>query len=256
MESRPTRLTPLKDILVTTGRMLIFLPARPDLRNHGALYMGAALLFSWLAGIGRYWDRTDAEWWQYLGLGSVGYIFVLATFLWLVIWPLGAQNWRFVNVLVFLGLTAPIGFLYAIPFQKFMSMDAAQLANVWLLSTISVWRVLLLFRFLQTAGRLPPFASIIGTLVPITVIVVFLAVLNLEKSIAMGMGGIEEPPASPEDGLVDVFLNLGVLAIFSAIPLLLMYGACIWFRQKAARRARQLAKAETSTLRESPAVPD
>ena len=43
---------------------------------------------TWAAGIGRYWDHPSAEYWQYLGAGSISYIFGLSLLLYLIVRPL------------------------------------------------------------------------------------------------------------------------------------------------------------------------
>lgn len=50
---------------------------------------------------------------------------------------------------MFLGLfwmTAPLAWLYAIPYERFMSATDAVRANLWTLAVVSVWRVLLITR--------------------------------------------------------------------------------------------------------------
>jgi hypothetical protein len=64
-------------------------------------YLALGMGFTWLCGIGRYWDNPKAELWQYLGLGSVAYIFILSLILWIVILPLKPLNWSYKNVLLF-----------------------------------------------------------------------------------------------------------------------------------------------------------
>ena len=68
------------EVLRTTGRILTFRRVAPDLKRLGSLYLTVGLGFTWLAGIGRYWDNPRAEWWQHLGFGSVIYVFALAGF--------------------------------------------------------------------------------------------------------------------------------------------------------------------------------
>ena len=84
----------LAEILRNQFRFLAFQPIRPDLGKDGNAYLAWGFLTAWLAGIGRYWDNPRAELWQYLGLGSVIYIVVLAFMLWAIIKPLGLRNWN------------------------------------------------------------------------------------------------------------------------------------------------------------------
>ena len=57
-------------------------------------------------------------------------MFVLSAFLWLIVAPLRPRNWSFIGVLIFVTLTSLPALLYAIPVEKFMSLENAQTANV------------------------------------------------------------------------------------------------------------------------------
>ena len=94
-----------REAFTTTGRLLVFQPAKPDLARLAPLYLLIGVGAAWLAGVGRYWDHPDAKWWQYAGLGSVAYIVVLSLVLYLLLLPLRPRNWTFLTVLVFVGLT-------------------------------------------------------------------------------------------------------------------------------------------------------
>ena len=126
----------------------------PDIKAHWPAYLAWGLFTAWLAGIGRYWDHPSAGWWQYAGLGSVAYVFVLAFFLWVVVAPLRPRNWSFVGVLIFVTLTSLPALLYAIPVEKFMALEHAQAANVIFLAVVASWRVALLIVFLRRAAGL------------------------------------------------------------------------------------------------------
>ena len=86
---------------------------------------------TWLAGIGRYWDHPDAKILQYAGLGSVIYIFILAAFIWLIVLPYKPLRWKYKTVLTFVSLTSFPAFLYAVPVEKFMKIEAAATVNAW-----------------------------------------------------------------------------------------------------------------------------
>ena len=78
----------VREVLRTTGQLLLFQQVKPDLSRLAPLYLLLGILSAWLAGIGRYGDNPRAEWWQHWGLGSVAYIFVLSLVLFLLLWPL------------------------------------------------------------------------------------------------------------------------------------------------------------------------
>ena len=70
----------------------------------------------------------------------------------LIVAPLRPRNWSFVGVLIFVTLTSLPALLYAIPVEKFMSLETAQTANVIFLAIVASWRVALLIVFLKRAA--------------------------------------------------------------------------------------------------------
>jgi len=204
----------IKTLLQDEWRFLTFRPMSQAIRTHWQAYLIFGLLFTWLAGIGRYWDNPRGELWQYLGLGSVAYVFVLALFIWVLLAPLRPKNWSYRNVLLFLTLTAPPAVLYAIPVERFMSLANARTANAWFLGLIAAWRVALLVIFLRRTGGLSRAATAVATLLPITIIVFVLALLNLEHVVFDFMGGIRPEQRTGNDS---AYVVVYVLALYSFI---------------------------------------
>ena len=97
----------IKTLLHNVYRYLTFRSPSSHLREHPRAYLVFGLLATWVAGVGRYWDNLRAELWQYLGLGSVAYVFVLACLIYFILMPLKPKNWSYQNVLLFITLTAP-----------------------------------------------------------------------------------------------------------------------------------------------------
>lgn len=190
--------------------------------------------FTWLCGIGRYWDNPKADLWQHLGLGSVIYIFILALILWLVILPLKPENWSYRNVLLFVSLTAPPAILYAIPVERFMSLDSAQRANVWFLAVVAIWRVALLLKYLKSAAGLSGLRVLVATLLPLTLIVSLLTALNLEHVVFKLMAGLEESEKSANDGAYGILFIITLFSVMASPVLLTFYG---WFIYDGRRRA-------------------
>ena len=215
------RLADVGEVLVTTGRLLAFQRVVPDMKRLGPLYVAMGLAFAWLAGVGRYWDHPKAELWQHLGLGSVAYVFAMAFLLWLIVWPLNPRGWRYRNVLVFVALTSPPAILYAIPVERFMALEAARSANVWFLATVALWRVLLLWLFLQRAAGLSHVRVFIGTFLPITLVVVALSILNLQHATFEIMGGLGPAERTSQDAAYGILITMSFLSIF-ALPFLLI----------------------------------
>ena len=94
-------------------------------------------------------------------------------------------------------LTAPIAWLYAIPVERFLNdVDAAR-ANVALLATVSLWRVLLMVRVFQVLARAPFLMALFWVLLVASAeaMLVFFFGGGMAKAIMAGMGGMRNSPA-------------------------------------------------------------
>jgi hypothetical protein len=209
------------DALVTMFRLIFFRASPADLEKIGWRHFAIGLLCTWLVGMGRYWDNPRVGLLQHLGVGSVIYIFVLSLFLWLVIWPLRPRNWTYFNVLTFISLVSPPAVLYAIPVEKLVSLDTANAINAGVLALVAYWRVALLVFYLRRSGKLDWFATFVATLLPLTVIVVALTMLNLDKVVFDLMGGGGE--RSPNDSAYGILFFLSLVSVMLFIPLLICY---------------------------------
>lgn len=217
---------PLSKVLSDQRDLLLFRPFRPGIKEHWAAYLAWGLFTTWLAGIGRYWDHPDAGWWQYAGLGSVAYVFVLSAFLWVIVAPLRPRNWSFVAVLIFVTLTSLPALLYAIPVEKFMSLPAAQTANVIFLAIVASWRVALLIVFLKRAAGLSGVGVTVASLLPLTLIVTALAALNLEKAVFEIMGGNMQQ--TQNDAAYFILLVITVLSVILSPIMLIVYAVLVY----------------------------
>ncbi len=206
----------LKTLLIEELRFLTFRPNGPAIRTHSRAFLAFGLLFTWLAGVGRYWDNSKAHLWQHLGLGSIAYVFVLALIIWLLLMPLRPRNWTYRNVLLFITLTAPPAVLYAIPVEQFMAPEAARSANAWFLIVVAIWRVALYVVFLKRVAGLSLGNVAIAALLPLVVIVVSLSMLNLEHVVFSLMSGVPEADRSPNDAAYGVVLMLSMLSFIAA----------------------------------------
>jgi hypothetical protein len=224
--------SPLAKVLADQRDLLLFRPFRPAIKEHAATYLAWGLFVTWLAGIGRYWDHPAANWWQYAGLGSVSYVFVLSAFLWVVVTPLRPRNWSFAGVLIFVTLTSLPALLYAIPVEKFMSLPNAQTANVMFLAIVASWRVALLIVFLKRAAGLSVLGVIVASLLPLTVIVTALAALNLEKAVFEIMGGNMQQ--TQNDAAYFILLVITVLSVILSPIMLIIYCVLVYRARKQA----------------------
>ncbi len=224
-------------LLADELRFLTFRRPSPAIHTQWKAFLALGLFFTWLAGMGRYWDNPRAYLWQHLGLGSVVYVFVLALLLWALLAPLRPKNWSYKNVLIFVTLTAPPALLYAIPVERLMSVGSAQVVNAWFLGVVSIWRVALLAIFLRRVAGLSLWMVAVATLLPLAIIVVPLAALNLEHVVFDIMGGIRDENKSPNDMAYGIVVFLSVISFLAAPVLLLVYGIAVFLVWRGAKQA-------------------
>lgn len=220
-ESPNAAKTSWRDVIGTTLRLLTLRAKESELSSLTTKHLLFGLVCTWVVGIGRYWDNTRVGLLQHLGIGSVVYIFALALLLWLLVWPLKPKNWSYFKVVTFVSLVSPPAILYAIPVEKFFSLDTADLINVWFLAIVALWRVVLLIYFLRVAGRLNVASVVVAALLPLTLIVVTLSTLNLEKAVFSFMGGLSD--RTPNDGAFATLFLLSFFSVVLFVPLLVFY---------------------------------
>ncbi|MEZ6018351.1 MAG: hypothetical protein R3F49_24855 [Planctomycetota bacterium] len=223
------------------ARFLTFRSA-PIARAERGAFLWLALGATWLAGIGRYWDHPDAGLWQHLGLGSLAYVFVLAALLWCVLRPLQPRAASYADLLLFVGLTAPLAWLYAIPVERFMPTRQAAALNVWFLATVALWRVALLLRYFAVTAGLGVMTAIVVALLPLAAIVVLLSILNLEHATFELMAGVGE--LGPNDDAYAIVVFLSALSVVLLPLLAIGYVTAIGVRRGALRRAAEAEAAE------------
>ena len=192
------------------------------------------LVCTWLVGMGRYWDDPGAKLLQHLGVGSVIYIFVLALLFWLIILPFKPKVWKYWHVLTFISLTSLPALLYAIPVERYFSLDTSRTINVWFLVIVATWRVVLLLFYLKTYAQLKILEIVVVTLLPLTLIVFTLTILNLERAVFNIMGGLRQPSTSNDSAYLILFI-LSQLSLFLFIPLCLFYLVLVIYKRVATK---------------------
>lgn len=221
-----------RNVIATTVRLLTFRASSEDLVNVNTKHLIFGVICAWIVGIGRFWDNPRVSFALHTGIGSVVYVFALALLLWLIVWPLRPKHWSYFRVAVFVSLVSPPAIIYAIPVEKFYSIDTANTINVWFLALVAIWRVALLLFFLARLAELGWFSILVATLLPLTLIVVGLTILNLEEVVFNFMGGLSE--RSGNDAAFGVLLTLSLLSLVLFVPLLLCYiGLVITLRMEA-----------------------
>jgi hypothetical protein len=226
----------LPALLRTNLRLLAFQSTEEELQSLGPDHLKWGLFWTWIAGLGRYWDHPNPYLIQRLGLGSVVYVVIFSAFMWAILWPLRPRGHSFFRFLTFVCLVSPPALLYAIPVEKFMTLEGATRANVAFLAVVALWRLALFFRFLRVGGGLNRFRTLVGALLPMMVIIAALAFLNLERAVFNIMGGLTR--ATANDGAYLVILLLSLISIYAFPPFLLTYLFLSYKAWEEARRSR------------------
>lgn len=215
-------------LLHTIFRLLACKLRREEILQFNKTHFIAGFIGTWIVGMGRYWDDNNASILQHLGLGSVIYIFILSSFIWLIVKPFYVDNWNYFIVLTFIGLTSFPAIFYAIPVEKFFSIETANGINAWFLAIVAAWRLALLYYFLKHFTRLSIGNITTITLMPVCLIITTLFALNLHHVVFEMMGGIRNP--SPHDSSYLVLMLLTGISALLTLPLIIVYVIGIYNR--------------------------
>jgi len=218
------------NLFQTVIRLLTFRLTRDEMLQFNRKHFIAGLIGTWIVGMGRYWDDSGASLLQHLGVGSVIYIFVLAALIWLVVKPFKIENWNYFTVLTFISLTSFPAIFYAIPVERFVTIETANSINAWFLAIVAMWRLCLLYYFLSRYTRLNAGNVLTATLMPICLIITTLTALNLHRVVFDLMGGRTE--TTPHDSAYNVLIFLTFFSVLLILPLLIAYGVGIYSSRK------------------------
>ncbi len=193
--------------------------------DRNALWIGLVFVLS--AGFAREYDGEDlwAEPWHLLI--PLGASLVASAILFLMIHDCAigkaaSRPWpSFSDYLSFLGLfwmTAPLAWLYAIPYERFLGAQAAIDANLTTLAVVAAWRVFLMIRVAVVCARIPALGAVGVVLCMGSILFVVAAIIQVatDTSIAFFMGGVRSSGEGP-DTRTGAILNLGCLAFFACL---------------------------------------
>ncbi len=213
--------------LARLGRILTFRATRDELLGLGARDLALGLVFTWLVGMGRWWDDPDASLPQHLGLGSLAYVVALSAALFVLLFPLRPAGFSYRGVLAFVSLTSPPGLLYAVPVERFMSIEVATRANLYALLLVATWRVSLWLFYLRRAIGLRAGEALAVGLLPLAAIVFTLFQLNLHRVVLRIMGGLDDGPPNAHQTAYEVLGLLTFCSVFAVLPLAIAYLAIV-----------------------------
>jgi hypothetical protein len=223
----------MKNSIRLNFRLLFFRTSKEELETFSDDSLKWGIFCTWVVGMGRWWDDPNANIAQHLGLGSLAYVFILSLVIFLLVKPLNPQSWSYIHVLTFVSLTSMPALLYAIPVERFCSLETAAMLNVLFLTIVAVWRVALFLFYLFRHARLNWFYTFVVGFLPLTGIVSALFALNLERVVFNIMGGLRDADKSANDGAYGVLFVLTILSIYAIVPLLVFYfGIIIHARKK------------------------
>jgi hypothetical protein len=206
----------------TAARLLTFQISRNELLQLDNRHLILGLCMTWIVGMGRSWDDTNANILQHLGIGSVMYIFVLSLLIWLVARPLSVQALEYKQVLTFIALVSPPALLYAIPVEQFFNSEVSRALNVSLLLIVATWRVALLCFYFSRFLQMRWYAIAVATLLPLALIMVPITMFRMSEAVASSMGGLREDQVMSEPA-TRVLDYLGTLSCAAVLPLLIIY---------------------------------
>lgn len=211
-------------VAVLWFRVLTFRAKHEDLAALGTRHLQVGLLATALVGAGRYWDNPKANVLQLLGIGSVAYVLVLSSILWVVVKPLGPSSaLTYRNLLAWLSLCSLPAAFYAIPVERWMPAGSARALNIAFLGVVAAWRVALLVDFLRQLARFSWLRVAVAAILPLTAIVTALAILNVEHAVFDIMGGIDRTDPYGGAYITVLILAFGSIYVF---PVALL--AWIW----------------------------
>ncbi len=209
------------NVINTILSLLSFKLKKEEMMKFNKHHFIAGLIGTWVVGMGRYWDDPGAKLLQHLGLGSVIYIFVLAGLIWLILLPFKIEKWSYFIVLTFISLTSFPAIFYAIPVERYLSIETSNTINVWFLAIVAAWRLGLLYYFLKEFTKLSIGKIFTVTMMPICLIISTLTALNLHRVVFNIMGGVRNQ--TPHDSAYLVLLILTTVSIVLIGPLIIAY---------------------------------
>lgn len=232
-------------------RLLTFRATVEDYESAGRRELIAGLIGCWIVGMGRYWDDPRATALQHTGIGSVVYVFVLAAAMWFIVKPVAPARFDYLRIVGFIAMTSPPAALYAIPVERWMSLESANHVNLWFLGVVASWRVALWMHYLRRRGQLPVWLLICVAVMPLAGIFIALLALNLHHVVFNIMGGIRDADRTSRDAAYHVLLGLSFVSVPASIV-----ASIGWFVAIVQRARREKEESTEGSQEKAPAPSD
>lgn len=203
----------------------------------------AGMLLALAAGLAREYDGAFLLCEPWHALLSLGVSALLGTVFWaafLLPRRAGSPSWR-----AFLGLfwlSAPLAWLYAVPYERFLAPLPAYQANLWTLATVAFVRVIWITRVLSVLQGESFGRTLVGVLL-LADIEVFVLAWIAPKPVLEFMGGVRGSAVERAVGNTN-----STLVVFSALLFPLIGFAAIFFfptRRKAPDLAQEPCEARS-----------
>ncbi len=194
-------------------------------RDRWALVVGALLVLS--ASLARNYDGHDLvrEWTVFTHGFAASIVNAFLMYALMAFVPVPQREGRrspfWSGFLSFLGvfwMTAPMAWLYGIPWEYMLPAESAVLANIWTLVLVAIWRLWLIVRVFSVMFNVGWVRPLIFVLF-VSNAVAIVAMYTLPMPLIDIMGGLRHPP---EQLVLTRFYTFGVMHTFLAIPFTLV----------------------------------
>jgi hypothetical protein len=102
---------------------------------------------------------------------------------------------------------------------RFLPFETARLINISFLVIVAIWRVALLFLYLARSTQLGLAGSLVGGLLPLSLVVVILSMLNLQHVTFDIMAGVKTEETTGMEATYAIILGLTLIS-FAIFPFL------------------------------------
>lgn len=214
-------------------------------RDRGAIWIG--LLFVLSAGFAREYDGEDLLREPWHVLIPIAASIVISLMIFVPFWfrieapqrpPLAAAYRAFLTLF---WMTAPMAWLYAIPYERLLSAPGSVRANMWTLAFVAVWRVVLISRVMSVLTGRSLHAALFVVLM-ISDIAVQVAISFVPVPIMQFMGGVRLTESDLMlQGTTFLLRIVGILGLLILVPatLLVLFGPCSGWRSELAATAQR-----------------